>query len=57
MAFLDESEEHKRILEAIDGARLKFIEEGNEQGEKLAEELLDRLVGWCGPHARIEWPL
>lgn len=46
----------ERVLAAIHEMGELFASEGDEEGYEMVDDLLSRMVGWCGAHTAIEWP-
>ncbi len=41
------------LLAKLDAHRLDYKAEGREQDEEAVTRIMERLVGWCAPAARI----
>ena len=50
---LDAGATHHQLLNVLEALRAKARVEGREADEDRVMDLMDCLVGWCGPHASL----
>jgi hypothetical protein len=50
---IDEGVDRNALLAALDQYRIMFRDSGREYEENTVIEVMERLVGWCAPEARI----
>ncbi len=55
-SLLAQGYEREALVEEFEGFRKLLQEAGREEDEDVVLDVMDSLVGWCSPGARIEIP-
>ncbi len=54
--LLAQGHEREALVEEFEGFRKVLEDAGREEDEDVVLDVMDSLVGWCSPGARIEVP-
>ena len=52
-AFRDEGVGQRELYELFDAFRARLRTAGREDDENAVMDVMDRIVGWCGPSAKL----
>ena len=53
MRLSSEGRDHGAILDLFEQARRQLREDDRESDEDAVMDVMDDLVGWCGPHMKL----
>ena len=50
---IERGESHAEVLRTFDVLRHQLADQGDEEKEDAVLEVMDFIVGWCGPQMRL----